>query len=358
MKNENQFEFDTTPIVVRQSFSKVHGIGGTTVTNTAELRLLDCHFNPKNNRVEIACFSERLLRASLPVVHMAKIETWIGRVVATDFIESDSLTDQPLSLTRVAPVALANNPLVTVSPRWIPAGHEDDFRKLKFLVESLDGPYRDLVLQCLRDDAILKSLLINPASLGHHHHEVGGLLRHTVQVAMDCAQACQAYPCANYSLAVAAALLHDLGKCLEYRREKGGKFSRSQTGELEMHKLQGATLIAIAARDCSADPILTSEITHCVTSASGADYMGLARPKLFEATLIQSADSRSAAADLYQTRSRFAFDFSKFGGTYEYRNKRAGDLLNTSSISSTIAPPMPSSVSRAAKYQALSGGVK
>lgn len=355
---KTNFEIDATPIVVRQSFSQVHGIGGTVVTNTAEFRLIDCHYNPKNNRVEIGCFAGRLVRASLPVAHMAKLETWIGRVVTADYIEPDSLTDQPLSLTRVAPVALANNPLVTVSPRWIPAGREDDFSKLKFLVESLDGPYRDLVLQCLRDDAILESLLINPASLGHHHHEVGGLLRHTVEVAMDCAQACQAYKCANYSLAVAAALLHDLGKCLEYRRDKYGKFSRSQTGELEMHKVQGATLINGAASQCSADPTLTSEIIHCVTSASGADYIGLARPKMFEATLIQSADSRSAAADLYQTRSRFAFDFSKFGGTYEYRNKRTSDPLNTSSISSTFAPTTHKSISRSTKYQMLSGGVK
>jgi putative nucleotidyltransferase with HDIG domain len=348
-------KIDNTPIVVQHSFANLSAAGRTSITKTGEFRLIDCHFNHQSNKAEINCFAGASVRATVPAVHLPRLETWLGRVVSAEFNDQDIDNERPLSFLRIEPIEHAHNPLLTARPGWIARGHESHFIELQALVESLNAPYQELVFQCLRDDLILESLLGFPASLGHHHHEAGGLLRHTVEVAMDCAQACQSYKATDFSLAVTAALLHDIGKCLEYSRGTGGRFSRSQAGELEMHKVQGAMIIKSAANACGSDPILVSEIIHCVTAANGQDYMGLARPKLFAASLVQTADARSSAADLYQTRSKFAFDFSKFGGSFANRGSQPIDLSTTTSNLSIRPRRSPSLTPRPSVFKTRFG---
>lgn len=332
-------KMDAAPIVVNQAFAKLCVNHQTRVFKTGDFRLLDCYHDSKFNRVEVSCFYGRQIRGTLPVVHLQQLETWIGQTVQGEFTFSESDDQNRLVFSRLELIKASNDPLQTIKPMWLPQGGENYLKQLHGLVQSLDAPYRSLVNKCFEDDDLLESFLRNPASLGHHHAEQGGLLRHSVEVALDCLTACQYYSDANTNLAVTAALLHDIGKCLEYIPTGNGRYSRSQTGELEMHKLQGAAIIKIAAKGCDTNPLLVSEIIHCITAANGQDYMGLARPKILEATLVQTADTRSAAADLYRSKSKFAFNFSHFGGTY-------ADQVAHAMHQATIAEPKEVNISK------------
>jgi putative nucleotidyltransferase with HDIG domain len=314
-------EIDTTPIVVPQPYAHLNGSYSPQVIQTGEFRLINCHLNDESGRVEMTCNRDGTVLATVPGIFLNKLQSWIGKVVVADYKESDVPNEHPLTFLRVAPVKTAQLPFSTFRPKWIHFGTVPDFVQLKTLTNSLEDAYKALVNQCLKDDTIFEALLSHPASLGHHHNEPGGLLRHTVEVASDCAQACRAYASANFSLAVTAAILHDIGKCKEYAEDKHGGYSRSHTGELEMHKVQGAILIDSAGKACGVDPVLVSEVIHCITAAPGQDYMGLARPKMLEATLVQTADARSSAADIYRTGSKFGFSFKRFGGTYANREQ-------------------------------------
>ncbi|MCF8169338.1 MAG: HDIG domain-containing protein [Rhodoferax sp.] len=316
------------------SFSGLSRTGIHVPLQSSEQRLLSYSHNPERCRVELNCFSGgQHCKAYLPEIHYEKLQPFVGKTVRIESYQCTSGFESLYSIQHLSLVENAENPLATFLPLWLDPVQFDTYCEFVRLVRGLDPQYQALVHQIFRDDAILESFLSLPASLGHHHSIKGGLLTHTVEVALDCEMACQQYQNANIGLTITAALLHDIGKCKEYAKSGSDRYSRTQAGELEMHKILGATMVQLAANACDANPDLASEIVHCITAATGPAYMGLASQKMFEATLVQTADSRSASADLYRTESKYAFSFKRFGGTYMTTSKSQvkleSNLVNT-----------------------------
>lgn len=304
------------PITVT-SFQHLCRKGITPVLHSAEFRLLSFSHNAERHRLELNCFRQgQHVKATLPELNFEALKPFVGKTVRLDFHQTSSGFEPLLSIQYLNALEKASDPLATVMPLWLDPAQHSLFGALCRLVSQLDAPYRELVWQVFRDDKMLSAFLDRPASLGFHHNTRGGLLAHTVEVALDCEQACIRYPGVNTSLTVAGALLHDIGKCQEYLQYSANRYGRSQTGELEMHKTQGVRIVTIAAHLCQSDPLMVSEICHLLVAANGQQYMGLPNLKMAEAAILQSADGRSSSVNLFQKKHRSTMNWDRFGGQY------------------------------------------
>lgn len=142
------------------------------------------------------------------------------------------------------------------------------------------------------------ALLTAPAALTHHHRYQGGLLEHSLKVAQTVSDLIERYRSqipdladqTTCDLAIAGALLHDLGKLLEIDLPGGG-VATTLDGQLLGHVLLGRDLIRDVGRrlGLSADLLRRLELiqlTHQDYYADG-DYR---RPISLEALLVQQAD--------------------------------------------------------------------
>jgi 3'-5' exoribonuclease len=107
--------------------------------------------------------------------------------------------------------------------------------ELDAFIGSLRDPWLKKLLQTmLQEDAALRGALAKaPAAKQLHHVFIGGLLEHTLSVTRMVDAACRNYPGINRDLAVAAALLHDIGKTAELCY--GRSFGYTDDGNLLGH---------------------------------------------------------------------------------------------------------------------------
>lgn len=135
-----------------------------------------------------------------------------------------------------------------------------------------------------------------PASLGGHHAMLGGLLKHTVEVA-SIARAIARVCRAEADLVLAGVLLHDIGKLEAYRWE-GGLFESTDAGTLQGHVALGALMLDRAVRGATPPPCTEQELAillHLVLSHHGKLEFGAAVPPMtLEAEVLHYADNASA----------------------------------------------------------------
>jgi len=134
-----------------------------------------------------------------------------------------------------------------------------------------------------------------PASTTGHHAELGGLLRHTCEVASigrSIAAACGA----DRELVIAGALLHDIGKLEAYVWDRG--FTLTEPGALLGHVTLG--MLMLARRTAGYGPLLEREswiLQHLIASHHGRLEFGAAVPPMtLEAEVLHYADNASAKA--------------------------------------------------------------
>ena len=118
-----------------------------------------------------------------------------------------------------------------------------------------------------------------PASTAGHHAELGGLLRHTCEVAAigrAIASTCQA----DRDLVLAGALLHDIGKLEAYRWE--GAFETTDSGALLGHVTLGMLMLDDRLRRQASPPCTDDErrlLQHLIASHHGRQEFGAAVPR-------------------------------------------------------------------------------
>jgi 3'-5' exoribonuclease len=134
-----------------------------------------------------------------------------------------------------------------------------------------------------------------PASTVGHHAELGGLLKHTCEVAAI-GRAIAKVSRADADLVLAGALLHDIGKLDAYRWD--GAFETSERGALLGHVTLGMLMLdrRVAAADPA--PCTDEELTilqHLIASHHGKQEFGAAVPPMtLEAEVLHFADNASA----------------------------------------------------------------
>jgi 3'-5' exoribonuclease len=134
-----------------------------------------------------------------------------------------------------------------------------------------------------------------PASTTGHHAELGGLLRHTCEVAAigrAIARTCGADP----DLVCAGALLHDIGKLEAYRWDRS--FELTEAGALLGHVSLGLLMLDRHIAGAVPPPCTPQErliLLHLVGSHHGRQEYGATTPPMtLEAEALHFADNASA----------------------------------------------------------------
>jgi 3'-5' exoribonuclease len=169
--------------------------------------------------------------------------------------------------------------------------------------ETLDGWRREIKKPRLAsvvelfygDDDFRRRYEQCPASLHGHHAAIGGLLKHTTEVAAiarTIARACGA----DQELVLAGVLLHDIGK-LEAYSWRGG-FAYTEAGSLVGHVVLGALMLDRRLDEEPEPPCTETEreiLLHLILSHHGRlEWGSPVMPLTLEAEVLHWADNASA----------------------------------------------------------------
>jgi 3'-5' exoribonuclease len=134
-----------------------------------------------------------------------------------------------------------------------------------------------------------------PASVGGHHAAIGGLLRHTHEVA-TIARAVTQTAAADWDLVLAGVLLHDIGKLEAYTWN--GCFAMTIPGALLGHVVLGSRMLDRRVRETRPAPCTEPELLmlqHLILSHHGkGEYGAPVSPLTLEAEVLHYADNASA----------------------------------------------------------------
>ena len=182
------------------------------------------------------------------------------------------------------------------------------FAELKELATAqiADELLRRLVLTLL--DRYAEPLQRLPATRDKFHPFAGGLLEHTLSVTRSAVQLAERYstyytelkPPLNRDLVAAGAILHDIGRVLEYGDEAQAP-SVTVAGRLAGHLLLGRDLVRDAARELGdVNPELVQMLEHIVLTHLGLPEWGSPRlPLVPECLIIHHADDLDAKLEMY-----------------------------------------------------------
>jgi 3'-5' exoribonuclease len=161
--------------------------------------------------------------------------------------------------------------------------------ELRDCVAALSEPWQTLAGYLLLEGALAEQFAVAPAARGMHHAYIGGLLEHSLSMAAVARQLAAHYPYVNKDLLVCGALLHDLGKTLEYTLDEG--FARSEDGRLVGHIVRAAVMIETAAHELGFPAAELRQLLHLIISHHGTHEWGSpVVPKTLEAVLLHQID--------------------------------------------------------------------
>jgi 3'-5' exoribonuclease len=144
------------------------------------------------------------------------------------------------------------------------------------------------------DDDFRRRYAQCPASIGGHHAKIGGLLKHTTEVAAIARTIARATG-GDQELVLAGALLHDIGKLEAYTWD--GIFDYAEDHHLLGHVVLGARMLERRLRDSGVDlpPRELAVLTHLILSHHGQlEFGSPVRPLTLEAEILHWADNASA----------------------------------------------------------------
>lgn len=174
------------------------------------------------------------------------------------------------------------------------------------LLHSIQDPYlKPLMAQIFTPDT-RESFFRAPAAKRIHHNYPGGLLEHTCFVADICLKAAGSYPIIHRDLLLAGALLHDVGKIMEYKNGVSPQYTME--GKLLGHIVMGSEMlsqqIALLRLDGLAFPErLEWMVKHMILSHHGSLEFGSPVIPLFpEAFVLHVVDNMDAKMYIFHTK--------------------------------------------------------
>ena len=148
----------------------------------------------------------------------------------------------------------------------------------------LDNGIRLMVEKVFKAGSVSERFYEAPGATAMHHAYVGGLSQHTHGVAHIAAEAGKMYDGMNRDIVMAGALLHDLGKIIEYEVKPG--FPRTMSGRLEGHIRLGLQMIEVILGE-----ELRPSLAHVILSHHGKlEWGSPVEPQTIEAVTVFQAD--------------------------------------------------------------------
>ena len=172
---------------------------------------------------------------------------------------------------------------------------EEMQEELHRVIRTIKNPFlRRLLEDIFRDPDIWKAFCRAPAAKSMHHAYLGGLLEHTLSLALLVRVVLKHYPFLDGDLVLAGALLHDLGKTWELSPDLG--FDYTDEGRLLGHILMGLDVMEkkIACIPEFPQP-LAMQLKHVVASHHGELEFGSPKqPMTLEAICLHMLDNLDA----------------------------------------------------------------
>ncbi|MFC1877793.1 3'-5' exoribonuclease YhaM family protein [Thermodesulfobacteriota bacterium] len=204
------------------------------------------------------------------------------------------------------------------------------FERVVALSESLDAWYLKALFRAFwEDESFTTQFKRAPAAKKMHHAYIGGLLEHTLSMAVLADKIAGHYNGVDRDLLVSGALLHDMGKTREFSYDMGIDYS--DEGRLVNHIVIGLQMIEDKMRTIASfpeEPALL--LKHMVISHHGSRELGSPEPpKTIEAVMlncIDEMDSRVQAIREFMGKEDPGETWTSFHrllGRHFYRGKPA-----------------------------------
>ena len=179
--------------------------------------------------------------------------------------------------------------------------------RLQRLVRSVENPHlKKLLNRFMKKGPLWQRFQESPAAKGIHHAYLGGLLEHSLSVALLADTISSHYPGVDRSLLIAGALLHDVGKVEELQMDLA-LIEYTPRGRLKGHLVMGSEMVAAEASRIKEFPEeLLEQLQHLILSHHGRQEFGSpAVPMTIEAFLLSFLDDLDAKMNLMeQLRSK------------------------------------------------------
>lgn len=167
--------------------------------------------------------------------------------------------------------------------------------KLQNIISSIQNPHIKILLESFTsDDDFMKKYSQAPAGRMWHHDFVGGLLEHVHSLIAISNTVHQSHPQLDLDLLVAACILHDIGKTVEFKM--GPSIEITDEGRLHSHIAIGYLMVAQKIQNISDFPeILRNKILHIILSHHGKpEYGSPIKPMFAEAVAFSQIDDTDA----------------------------------------------------------------
>ena len=219
----------------------------------------------------------------------------VGRVVKVRGLVIDWHGRNHLSVDKIRAAKTTDNVSLDA---FLPHSKESPqalLERLSAYIKQVDDPFLEkLLLRVFEDDNLTLSLQRAPGGKLWHHCYSGGLLEHTLNVVQSCVSLSSNYPSLDKSLLVCGAILHDVGKIVEY--SSNGFFEYSDEGRLHGHISIGFHLVAGWIDEIDGFPDeLRKKLLHLILSHQGKKEHGSpVEPMTREAFVLNCADELDA----------------------------------------------------------------
>jgi len=165
------------------------------------------------------------------------------------------------------------------------------FQRVVALTDAMAEGYLKSLLDIFWNDAdFVKQFKTAPAAKNMHHAYIGGLLEHTLSVALLVDRIAGHYNGIDMDLLLAGAILHDIGKVREF--EYSRRLDYSDEGRLLSHIVIGVQMIEEKIQRVENFPEeLALLLKHLIVSHHGSREFGSPEvPKTIEAVLLNYID--------------------------------------------------------------------
>lgn len=245
-----------------------------------------------------------------------------GAVKENDYVEVGAEVNlyngQPqMRVHRINPVNDAEVDTTFFLPRSPRPAAEMDAEFHELLEQVQDPDYRQLLDVMFLNETVWEKFRLAPSAVSMHQAYLGGLIDHTLAVTKNALKMADNYPAANRDLLITGALLHDIGKIIEFSFDR--KIAYTDAGRLLGHISIGNSMIEVHCHEIQNFPVQKKIILqHMILSHHGLLEYGSPRcPATLEALILHHADLLDAQLSNFMEYTEHA---ERTGTRWEYNN--------------------------------------
>lgn len=174
------------------------------------------------------------------------------------------------------------------------------------ILNSIEDSYMKELLNRIFTDEYKEIFFKAPAAKSIHHNYTGGLLEHTVFVSELCRKIAEVYSYLNKDLLVTGAILHDIGKTVEYEIKVVPRYTVE--GKLIGHIVKGSEFLEKNIEDMRKEKLSFPEelkwmLKHMILSHHGSMEFGSPVIPLFpEAFVLHMMDNLDAKLFVFASK--------------------------------------------------------